>query len=152
MNIDYSYSYFNPTISKNILSLLNRRILQKIKETTDYMKKLTIILLAFLSIMLVSSCFFDNDNDEEQLTFFWAQTKCAEPWSNDADLSDLQIQQEVVAYLDGLDIAVYDIWMNSDDAFAQACEACVCTTGIKIYVRVDKINRQEMEDLGFQMD
>lgn len=114
------------------------------------MKKLTILLFTFLSITLSTSCLSDNEN--EQLTFFWAQTKCAEPWSNDPDLSDLQIQQEVVVYLDGLDIAVFDIWLDSDDAFAQACEACVCTTGIKIYVRVDKIDRQEMEDLGFQMD
>ena len=114
------------------------------------MKPQIIFILMLLGISLGSSCYWDKE--EDQFNFFWAQTKCAEPWTNEVDLTEAEMEQLVVAYLDDQGIQVFNIWTEFDDSFAQACEACICTTGTKIFVSVEAFDRQKILDLGFQSE
>ncbi|PHN04985.1 hypothetical protein [Flavilitoribacter nigricans] len=112
------------------------------------MKKIILVFGALLILIGSNGCL----EDEDQSTFFWAQTKCADPWSKDPDLNQNELEPLVIQFLDKEGIDVYDTWIEFAAALSQDCEACSCTTGNKIYVRIDQSDEPAIRDLGFQTD
>ena len=78
-------------------------------------------------------------------THFYEETLCSDPWAQQVD--DVQLKENVIAYLLENDIEVDDIRLWGD-LFDVTCEACHCFSGRRIYVEVKAGDEEKIEALS----
>ena len=103
-----------------------------------------ILLLFWIILFLAPAC------KDEKVPIFYAETKCADPWGLVGN-SDEALREAVTEWLDLQDLPEYcNLEVNSDNQFAQSCEACICTTGRIISLEVEVEDKPTFLELGFQ--
>ena len=104
------------------------------------MKKLFYCLIV---LTLLASC-----EKGELIEMKYHQTYCADAWELGSSATEEEISETVTRYLKDLDIKVKEVSMN-DEGQAQFCNACSCTSGNIIVVKVDELFQTDLENLGF---
>lgn len=79
----------------------------------------------------------------DAFTHKYEQSKCSDPWGNDRDVNTFT--QAVVQYLKDKLITVQDSKVETSSG--QSCEACHCTTGTVLLVKVSEEDGQKLMDL-----
>lgn len=114
------------------------------------------MLKLLTTILLLTTAFTCNKNEEPKykdgadglVTYAYAQTQCADPWSTSPD--DRVTEQNVARYLDsaGVEVASVVIEKESD---AANCLACTCPSGKTIYVKTkpDQQIKAKIKELRF---
>ena len=89
--------------------------------------------------------------DEEPVTMIYDQTKCADPWGMGENVPNVNTAQAVTLYFfDTHGVILDNVDLVFETGFAQACEACICTTGNRIRVTLaDEDDVAVLEDEGF---
>ncbi len=107
------------------------------------MKTLKLMLLLSLPLQFFQ-CHYDQ--------FVWMQyieTKCADPWQTNESDPETVVMEAAEDYFLNNDVNICEITMDFNEAYAEACEACICTTGRIIHVKVNESFIDELEAEGF---
>lgn len=104
-----------------------------------------ILTLTVTSLFLSSCC-----KDGNEVTLYWAETGCADPWGTNDNDTHTEIETAIIDYLDEENVPVHEVRFEEDPSLAEGCEACNCTTGTKIIVTVPCMKKGKLTNLGFK--
>lgn len=111
------------------------------------MKSIKYLLLLCLPLFF-SQCYIHDENPDDDLVWMrYLETKCADAWLTGENDSAAEVINAVEDYFKPLDIE--RIRVTFDDRYAQACEACICTSGRIIEVRIHECLEDLFEEEGF---
>ncbi len=104
-----------------------------------------------LSLFIIGFCFIESCSKDEidANVLYWDQTACADPWDISSNSSDKEQLAAVKVYLNENNIPVIKITIKKE-LEGEFCEACVCLTGKRIFVYVQKEYTDDMKLLGFK--
>ncbi len=102
--------------------------------------------------MLLATLFILTSCNDSDVWMSYNQTYCADEWHDlITDPNDeTQVLNTVTDYLSevhGITVLESNIELNAD--FLSSCNACNCTAGKTIKVKVDEAHIDELEDLEF---
>ena len=106
----------------------------------------------YLSLFLLFALFLQVCNDENPLhtiEFYWDQTGCSDPWNTNANNANKETQRAVEDYLRDQGVKGARVISITGNGIEQDCEACFCTTGNRINVKVPANQKSKMLELGF---
>jgi len=109
----------------------------------------TTYIVKFLLILLISisSC----DKEEDQNLYYWDQTKCSDPWNTGQNDNNTETTIALRQYFENLNITLLEIsFENLSQNNENSCDACNCTTGIRITIDVPENDSQKVLNLGFK--
>ncbi|WP_107039056.1 hypothetical protein [Brumimicrobium mesophilum] len=108
------------------------------------MKKVTLFIMLISLFTFISSC-----NKDKTEIFYWDETSCSDPWQANAYDPEEEKKASIKLYLLNEDISVEAVNFEFDSSKAQFCEACSCTTGNIIAMKVSSKDTGKMEELNF---
>jgi hypothetical protein len=111
--------------------------------------KYKISILIGLLLLIAFACNNDDDSNGNETSFFWNQTKCADPWNTGENNSNGETEIAVTEYLESENITILSLNFDNDSPLATDCEACDCGTGQRIIVNVNDSDISKMEELEF---
>lgn len=104
--------------------------------------------ICFLTLTILTA-FSSCEKNQESTTFFWDETSCADPWKQDSDDTEEERKESIENYLGEQNVKVENIKFEFDSTRIQLCEACHCTTGRIIIVKVSWYDKRKMRKLDF---
>ncbi|WP_425638881.1 hypothetical protein ACPUEN_04615 [Algoriphagus yeomjeoni] len=104
--------------------------------------------LFLLLVLFLQGC--HEDNSLNTLVFYWDQTSCSDPWNTNSNNSNNEILQAVEDYLRDHGVNGARVISITGNGVEQVCEACFCTTGTRINVKVPTTQKSKMIALGFK--
>ncbi|AVR47089.1 hypothetical protein C7S20_18560 [Christiangramia fulva] len=109
------------------------------------MKKI-FILIFFTVVFLDVSCSKD-DNSAEFAYAFYNQTSCADIWGYSNDKYELA--EKVKDFFETENIEILDVEFDNKGT-PQLCNACICLTGKRIFIKVKIDDLNAIKEYGFQ--
>ncbi|MEM6802026.1 MAG: hypothetical protein AAF696_11525, partial [Bacteroidota bacterium] len=100
-----------------------------------------ILSMFMLSMLMFGAC--EEAVSPDAFTHKYEQSKCSDPWGNDRDVD--AFTQAVVQYLKNKLITVLDTKVETSTG--QSCEACHCTTGTILMIKVSEEDGEKLLDL-----
>lgn len=95
----------------------------------------------------MSSC----DNDIDQNLFYWNQTKCSDPWNTGENDSNKITDTALRKYFDDLNVNILEVnFKNISQEGENSCDACSCSSGIRIIINIPDSDNQEVINVGFK--
>ncbi len=104
--------------------------------------KNTILYFFFVALLFISC-----DNNDNNGSYFFAETQCANPWQ-DGLFSGEEPEIVIKEYLEALAVDVEEVIIEPTGEI-EACFACSCLSGNIIAVKANPNNEQVLFDLGF---
>ncbi len=102
--------------------------------------------VAFTLNLILASC--DEPVNEPGVKMEFAETQCANPWQTLPGSANYLFSVHEYLTENGLD--VYSITIEKAHDYNQPrCEACTCSSGRKIVIRVPETKVKAAEDIGF---
>jgi len=101
-----------------------------------------------MATLFMESC--DNENIDSFSTFYWNQTKCADPWGTGQNDSNLNTSSALKEFLEEKGINVLKISFEDISNGDLTCDSCGCTTGIRIFVNIAEKDKDKLKKLGFE--
>lgn len=86
---------------------------------------------------------------KESVVFYWDETACSDSWKHESDDTEEERKTSIESYLTDQNIKVENIDFELDSTKKQFCEACHCTTGRIIMIKVSSKNNRKMKKLDF---
>ncbi|WP_297337442.1 hypothetical protein [Algoriphagus sp.] len=111
------------------------------------MKTSKVVFFLFWISGMLSACL--NEENETLFEFYWDQTYCADPWGNSGK-GNSALRLALEEYLIEKGILGASISFSTEEERRQACFACHCTSGIRIYIQVPFQFRDQLVELGFK--
>ena len=108
------------------------------------MNKQFLIFLILLPFVL--QCCEDTDN-ESGIKMEFYESQCSNPW--DVLPGNENYLFEVQRYLSDAGIEIYSISVKNINEGEIHCEACNCSSGRKIIIRIPEEDKEEAENIGF---
>ena len=104
-------------------------------------------LIVFLILLISSSC---EKETGESVWYKYAQTGCADKWDANANSSDQELRNAVMAYLKQQSISYKRVKVGYDAALAEGCKSCFCRSGKFILVSSSIYNETKLSEIGFR--
>jgi len=112
------------------------------------MKKQVYLIFMIYTTIFLSGCSGDSSSNLSVL-FYWDQTGCSDPWETGPNDTNSETEIAIMAYLETNGIKIRRIYFDKNPS-PDVCEACFCTTELRIVVEVSKTHISKMEELGFR--
>lgn len=105
----------------------------------------------FIGLLLITTfgCNSDDDSSNNNIPFYWNQTKCADPWDTGENDPNEETKNAVKVYLENENIIVKNLNFDNKSPLDTLCESCACGTGQRIIVEVIDSDSAKMEAIGF---
>lgn len=100
--------------------------------------------LAAFTVLVFTSC--SKEDTLQTAWFTYNETKCADPWGHNSNVSPLVALN---GHLAELEIETEDTEYDAQGTEAQSCEACGCLSGGVFRVKIDEAFQDQLEALGF---
>ena len=102
--------------------------------------------VAFTLTLILASC--DEPVEEPGVRMEFAETQCANPWQTLPGSANYLFSVHQYLTENGLD--VYSIAVEKTHDYNQPrCEACTCSSGRRIVIRISKTDVESAEEIGF---
>lgn len=108
------------------------------------------VLLLFIGAFVLGSQSCGELQDLDKTEVYWDQTGCADPWDLSYNSSEEELKSTILDYLKAEEIRKARVTRISNEAEAQVCYACFCTTGKRIHLEVPKNQKSKLLSLGFK--
>ncbi|PCI33748.1 MAG: hypothetical protein COB60_07135 [Flavobacteriaceae bacterium] len=111
------------------------------------MKTTYIVRSLLILLMSISSC----DKEVDQNLYYWDQTKCSDPWNTGQNDNNTETTIALRQYFENLNVTILEIsFENLSQEGENSCDACTCTSGVRITINVPESDSQKVLDLGFK--
>lgn len=100
-------------------------------------------------MLLFLFAFLSSCKKENMEIFYWDETSCSDPWQAEHPVIEEEKIANIKLYLSKEDISVEAIHIEFDSSKTQLCQACNCTTGNVIGLKVLSKYKEKMEQLNF---
>ncbi len=108
-------------------------------------------LTKFLILFLIAIVSCDSEKDLDQNLFFYDQTKCLDAWDTGANDSNSETSKALKKYLKDLGVDVLKVELEDLSQIGDiTCDACSCTTGVRITISITESDNQKVIDVGFK--
>ncbi|EAZ82860.1 hypothetical protein [Algoriphagus machipongonensis] len=106
--------------------------------------------LLFIGAFILGTQSCGDLQDLDKTEVYWDQTGCADPWNLSNNSSDEELKSAILDYLKVEGIKKARITRISNEAEAQVCYACFCTTGKRFHLEVPINQKSKLLSLGFK--
>ncbi|MFD1160863.1 hypothetical protein [Hwangdonia seohaensis] len=111
----------------------------------------TTFLIKFFLILLISMSSCDDDNNIDQNLYYYDQTGCSDPWNTGKNDSNTKTATALKQYFENLNVDILGInFENISQEGENSCDACACTTGVRILINILESDNQKVIDVGFK--